>query len=113
MNAYRLDGISTVRQGVYAVHLIGGIGDETHRVAFEMTVEESPFNLLSYGDDFAAFVEMRTGPLKPLFEAVLRFHLATRLAIHGRAETPEDRRGMEQPPSPTAPTPGRDTTPGS
>lgn len=82
MITYKAKSISRVDDRTYRVVLEAN--DGVAEVAFEMTVEGSDIAVVEWGRDFSDFVQRMTGPLGPLFEAVLRFHEATLLDVQGK-----------------------------
>lgn len=78
MSTFKLNSIRRTSAHAYEVVLANEGGER----AFEMTVDGDPIAVVTWGRDFSAFVDMNTGPLGPLFEAVLRFHYATTLEIN-------------------------------
>ena len=77
MGTYHLTTITVASQAVYEVTFNDGERD----VTFEMTVEGDDILVVTYGDDFTDFVGTITGPLGPVFKAVLDFHHATAIAL--------------------------------
>ena len=77
MRSYKLTEIRTVAPDTYQVVLIGGRG----RMDFRMKVEGTEIEVVTWGEDFSQFVSYGTGSAGPIFEAVLRFHRASKVEL--------------------------------
>jgi hypothetical protein len=74
---YSLTEIRRVAPATYDVVLTG----ENGRMDFMMRVEGTDIEVVTWGEDFSRFVSHVTAPAGPIFEAVLRFHRASKVQL--------------------------------
>ncbi|XVQ14304.1 hypothetical protein ACQP1W_17715 [Spirillospora sp. CA-255316] len=78
MSSARLTAIQDVGGKTYAITLID---DRETRRTFTLTVDDSDIPVVSASDELTAACKLHMSVLKPVFQAVLAFHAASRADI--------------------------------
>ncbi|GHG29998.1 MULTISPECIES: hypothetical protein [Amycolatopsis] len=78
MSAVRLVSIQDLGSNCYAVTLAD---DQGGRRSFRLTVDDSIVPVVPASDELLAACHLNVGALKPVFQAVLDFHAASRMEL--------------------------------